>query len=118
MSETKGDGCTDCDSCGDGCSCVHVINTCECYTSCECKKTGKITHKHKFNKNKRTKITKKTKVAFRARKVPLEQVALLLNKIFPNKVLLPVTKIKTKTTKRFKNAEIGKVVSSLGLQIK
>lgn len=93
------------------------LATCRCVRRCECRKTGKFIFKDNLNKNNRIKITKRTKIAFRAKKIPLDQVALLFNKLLPNTVLLPVTKINTKVTKHFKNSEI-RILRSLGLIIK
>ena len=112
------DKCTDCDSCGDGCACIHTIATCRCVQRCECKKTGKIIARTFSDSKKTVKITKRTKVDFRARRIPLIQIANMLNKFFPNKILIPATKINSKITKRMNNVEIGKVIKSLGLDIR
>ena len=112
-------GCCPCDACCvDGCSCVEDLNTGQCYSSCAFVKSKQITYKYTGNMTKWKKITLKSKVNFRARNVSIEQISLLLEKSFPNRVLIHATKINSRIRKRFVNKEIGQIAKSLGIIIK
>jgi len=108
--------CTDDPPCHDGCACIHTTDTCRCVIRCG-SKSGKFVTNDKMDEA-RTQITETTRLDFSARGVPLAEIAIMIDELFPGRVMVPAMKINSVVTKKIAAANIGEIAQSLGLQMK
>ena len=109
-------GCLDDPPCHDGCACIHTTDSCRCVIRCGFK-SGKFVTKDKMDEA-RTQITETTRLEFSARGVPLAEIAIMIDELFPGRVMVPAMKINSVVGKKIADANIGEIAQSLGLQMK